>query len=96
MGRRGFASMDPAKVRDIASKGGVAAHAKGTAHRFTSEEAREAGRKGGNAPHVRRGGRRRELPPQSAPTAAPESARHTRAVRDAAAESPSPSTERGD
>jgi uncharacterized protein len=41
--------MDPAKQREIASKGGRAAHAKGTAHQFTSEEAREAGRKGGQA-----------------------------------------------
>jgi len=46
---RGFASMDPNKQREIASKGGKAAHAKGTAHEFTSEEAREAGRKGGQA-----------------------------------------------
>ena len=44
---RGFASMDPEKQRAIASKGGKAAHAKGTAHEFTPEEAREAGRKGG-------------------------------------------------
>ena len=41
--------MDPAKQREIASKGGKAAHAKGTAHEWTSEEAREAGRKGGEA-----------------------------------------------
>jgi len=46
---RGFASMDREKQREIASKGGRAAHAKGTAHEFTSEEAREAGRKGGSA-----------------------------------------------
>lgn len=46
---RGFASMDPAKQKEIASKGGKAAHAKGTAHEFSSEEAREAGRKGGQA-----------------------------------------------
>jgi uncharacterized protein len=45
--KRGFASMDEDKQREIASKGGQAAHAKGTAHEFTSEEAREAGRKGG-------------------------------------------------
>lgn len=45
--RRGFASMDEDKVREIASKGGKAAHERGTAHEFTSEEAREAGRKGG-------------------------------------------------
>lgn len=47
--KRGFASMDPAKQREIASKGGKAAHAKGTAHEFTSDEARVAGRKGGEA-----------------------------------------------
>jgi general stress protein YciG len=47
--RRGFASMDPSRQREIASKGGRAAHAKGTAHEWTSEEAREAGRKGGEA-----------------------------------------------
>lgn len=46
---RGFAGMDEEKRREIASKGGQAAHAKGTAHEFTSEEAREAGRKGGQA-----------------------------------------------
>lgn len=44
---RGFASMDQAKQREIASKGGRAAHQKGTAHQFTPDEAREAGRKGG-------------------------------------------------
>jgi general stress protein YciG len=47
--KRGFASMDLAKQREIASKGGRAAHAKGTAHEFTSDEARVAGRKGGEA-----------------------------------------------
>jgi len=47
--KRGFASMDPSKQREIASKGGRAAHSKGTAHEFTSEEARVAGRKGGEA-----------------------------------------------
>ena len=46
---RGFASMDRGKQREIASKGGKAAHAKGTAHEFDSSEAREAGRKGGVA-----------------------------------------------
>ena len=51
---RGFASMDRAKQKEIASKGGKAAHAKGTAHEWTSEEAREAGRKGGMASHRRR------------------------------------------
>lgn len=65
---RGFASMDPEKQREIARKGGRAAHAKGTAHEFTSDEARQAGRKGGeavsrNRAHMaeigRRGGERR-------------------------------------
>ncbi len=54
--RRGFASMSPEKQREIASKGGRAAHTKGTAHEWTSEEARAAGRKGGRAS---RGGRGR-------------------------------------
>jgi general stress protein YciG len=51
---RGFASMDRHKQREIASKGGKAAHQKGTAHEWTSEEAREAGRKGGMASHRRK------------------------------------------
>ena len=45
---RGFAAMDAEKQREIASKGGRAAHERGTAHEFSSEEAREAGRKGGS------------------------------------------------
>lgn len=64
--RRGFAAMDRDRVREIASKGGKAAHAAGTAHQFSSDEARLAGRKGGMAPHVRRGGvRRRPNEPSS-------------------------------
>jgi general stress protein YciG len=51
--KRGFASMDPEKRREIASKGGRAAHAQGSAHEFTPEEARVAGRKGGEAAHAR-------------------------------------------
>ncbi len=47
--KRGFASMDDEKQREIASMGGRAAHQKGTAHEFTPDEAREAGRKGGEA-----------------------------------------------
>jgi general stress protein YciG len=47
--------MDPQKQREIASKGGKAAHEKGTAHEFTSEEARIAGKKGGAASRARRG-----------------------------------------
>ena len=54
--RRGFASMSPEKQREIASKGGRAAHQKGTAHEWTSDEARNAGRKGGQ---ISRGGRGR-------------------------------------
>jgi general stress protein YciG len=46
---RGFASMDRNRQREIASKGGKAAHARGTAHEFTSEEARIAGKKGARA-----------------------------------------------
>lgn len=51
--RRGFAAMDREKQRQIASKGGKAAHAKGSAHEFTPDQAREAGRKGGRAAHAR-------------------------------------------
>src|SRR4051812_33727265 len=46
---RGFAAMDGDRQREIASKGGRAAHEQGSAHEFTSDEAREAGRKGGQA-----------------------------------------------
>lgn len=53
---RGFASLDPDKRREIASKGGRAAHEKGSAHRWNSEQAREAGRKGGFASHRKEGG----------------------------------------
>jgi uncharacterized protein len=49
--KRGFGAMDPALVRELARKGGVAAHKVGTAHEFSSEEARAAGRKGGLASH---------------------------------------------
>lgn len=52
---RGFASMDRERQREISSQGGKAAHQKGTAHEFDSNEAREAGRKGGMVS----GGRRR-------------------------------------
>lgn len=57
---RGFASMDRNKQREIAQKGGKAAHLKGTAHEWTSEEARIAGRKGGMASH-----RRKQAVPES-------------------------------
>jgi len=64
--RRGFASMSPEKQREIASKGGRAAHQKGTAHEWTSEEARSAGRKGGQ---ISRGGRGRLVEPSGAESA---------------------------
>ena len=51
---RGFAAMDRKLVSEIARKGGKAAHSAGTAHEFTSEEARIAGRKGGRATHAKR------------------------------------------
>lgn len=65
--------MSPEKQREIASKGGRAAHQKGTAHEWSSDEAREAGRKGGMAS---RGGRGK-LPSSTGTDAAdttPESA----------------------
>lgn len=65
--RRGFAAMDRDRVKEIASKGGKAAHSAGTAHQFSSDEARVAGRKGGMAPHVRRGGVRRRPSNESIP-----------------------------
>jgi general stress protein YciG len=85
---RGFAKMDPEKQREIASKGGRAAHQRGTAHEFNTEEAREAGRKGGQAvsrdrAHMaeigRRGGeasggrRGRVAPPESIQNSIPPS-----------------------
>jgi uncharacterized protein len=74
--RRGFASMNSDRQREISSRGGKAAHEKGTAHQFTPEEAREAGRKGGETvsrdrAHMarigRQGGRARGVPPVSTP-----------------------------
>jgi general stress protein YciG len=50
--KRGFATMAPEQVRELARRGGVAAHRAGTAHEFNSEEARVAGRKGGIASHA--------------------------------------------
>jgi general stress protein YciG len=61
---RGFASMDRDKQREIASKGGRAAHKIGAAHEWTREEAQAAGRKGGLARH-------RKTQPETAPVAAP-------------------------
>lgn len=75
---RGFAAMDRTKVSEIASKGGKAAHAAGTAHQFTTDEARAAGKKGGVAPHVRRG----RGPRQSAtlPAAEPVSSKEAKSA----------------
>jgi general stress protein YciG len=64
--RRGFASMSPEKQREIASKGGRAAHEKGTAHEWSQDEARAAGRKGGQ---ISRGGRGRLSDEPAAPEA---------------------------
>ena len=66
--RRGFASMSAEKQREIASKGGRAAHEKGTAHEWSAEEARNAGRKGGQ---VSRGGRGRLVVPADTAQTAP-------------------------
>jgi general stress protein YciG len=74
--RRGFAGMDPQKQREIASKGGKAAHAKGTAHEFTPEEAREAGRKGGQAAHMR--GTAHQFTPEEAREAGRKGGRSSR------------------
>lgn len=62
MPKRGFAALDPEKQKEIARLGGKAAHAQGKAHEFTSEEARVAGKKGGetvsrNSEHMRTIGR---------------------------------------
>src|SRR5262245_60161302 len=62
--------MDRNKQREIASKGGKAAHQKGTAHEWTSEEAREAGRKGGMASHRRK--QEQQQPSQSTQAVASE------------------------
>jgi general stress protein YciG len=64
---RGFAAMDPEKRRQVSSIGGRAAHQKGTGHQFTSDEAREAGRKGGRATAAARAGR--QEPSESEPPA---------------------------
>jgi len=70
---RGFAAMDPAKQREIASRGGRAAHLKGTAHEFTTEEARVAGSKGGRASRRRILSIAPPLPPIASDIASPVS-----------------------
>jgi general stress protein YciG len=79
---RGFAAMDRSKVSEIASKGGKAAHAAGTAHQFTSDEARAAGKKGGVAPHVRRGRgpRQSATVPVAEPAAGSESSKEAKSA----------------
>src|SRR2546422_11379848 len=67
--RRGFASMSAEKQREIASKGGRAAHEKGTAHEWSADEARTAGRKGGQ---VSRGGRGRLIVPSETAEPTPQ------------------------
>ena len=67
--RRGFASMSAEKQREIASKGGRAAHEKGTAHEWSADEARTAGRKGGQ---VSRGGRGRLITPSETTPSTPQ------------------------
>ncbi len=59
--KRGFAVMDPEKRRAIARRGGRAVHDQGKAHRFTHEQAVEAGRKGGAATHAVRGRKRPQV-----------------------------------
>jgi uncharacterized protein len=65
--RRGFATMDPNQVRELARRGGVAAHRAGTAHEFSTEEARAAGRKGGLAAHSGEKKASEPPPPPSTP-----------------------------
>ena len=79
--------MDRSKQREIASKGGKAAHQKGTAHEWTSEEAREAGRKGGMASHRRK----QEQQPQQA-----VASEMSESNRDGGLENPRDTGERGD
>ena len=68
--------MSPEKQREIASKGGRAAHQKGTAHEWTADEARSAGRKGGQ---VSRGGRGRLIVPPAGPAGRPHADSRTSA-----------------
>jgi general stress protein YciG len=87
---RGFAGMDDAKQRAIASKGGKAAHQKGTAHEFTPEEARAAGRKGGQAAHQK--GTAHQFTPEEARAAGRKGGQ---AARDRVKERPFPGEEPG-
>ena len=86
---RGFAGMDPERQRQISSQGGKAAHQKGTAHEFDSNEAREAGRKGGMVSGGRRRAREQQAQ-QGHPSREPESSE-----RESESEESSSSTETG-
>lgn len=88
--KRGFAAMDESQQREIASKGGQAAHQKGTAHEFDSEEARRAGQKGGeavsrNREHMadigRKGGESRQAAQRAAATGGGGSEQHGKGGR---------------
>jgi general stress protein YciG len=83
--RRGFAIMEPGRQREIASKGGKAAHEKGTAHRWSGQEAKEAGRKGGAASH-RNGHRTALRVPAADELSASETTHHESSGDDHAAE----------
>jgi len=74
--RRGFAAMSPEQRRKIASMGGRASQAKGTGHKFTSEEARAAGAKGGKLAHAL--GRAHEFTAEEARAAGKKAARTRR------------------
>ncbi len=76
---RGFAGMDPERQRQISSQGGKAAHQKGTAHEFDSEEAREAGRKGGMVSGGRRRAREQTQRTATEATPAPQAEADTEA-----------------
>jgi general stress protein YciG len=80
--------MDPQKQREIARKGGKAAHAKGTAHEFTPDEAREAGRKGGQAAHAR--GTAHQFTPEEAREAGRKGGRRSRGSEETATMEPTP------
>jgi general stress protein YciG len=62
--KRGFAVMDPELVKAIARKGGLAAQRNGTAHQFTHDEAKVAGRKGGIAAHAKHVAKKQATQPQ--------------------------------
>jgi general stress protein YciG len=87
---RGFAAMDREKQRAIASKGGRAAHAKGTAHEFTTEEARAAGRKGGQAAHAK--GTAHEFTPEEARAAGRKGGQNAHSMVNNANERMNPAT----